>query len=327
MTNHPTMFSVRRSPLNLYKDVKRPMEDPVLEGKVKNESGAFMRNIVFATDFLESSRLALDYAVAFAHHFSAKLTIVNVFELTPEAEEVEMISHRPSISREHAFSRLEAFASGVRRLGIRTEIDLREGEPCAAVLSSAAENNADLLALGTHGVFRGLQHLLVGSNAEKILLAAPCPTLTVGRQVMAGVDLDLRFSEILLVADFSPEAATAARYAVSLARDLGIGVRLLQVKPANTPVDSSDVHATAERFCAELSTDPALSDHGWCDPGIQLERMVSAEEVVRVGRASVDRLLVLGVHSESRWNRHLRTSFAYELVARARCPLVSVHAR
>ncbi len=286
-----------------------------------------MKNIVLATDFLESSRLALDYAVAFAHRYDATLTIVHAFELTPEAEEVEMLSRRPSVSRELALSRLEAFASGVRRLGIRTEIDLREGEPCAAVLVSAGESNADLLVLGTHGIYRGFQHLLIGSNAEKILLSAQCPTLTVGRHVMAGIDLDLRFSEILFISDFSPESATAARYAISLGRDLGIGVKLLQVRPDNALAGSRDLRLLAERFCAELSADPAFSNHEWCDPGIHAERIVPAEEIVRVASESVDSLLVLGVHSESRWNRHLHTSFAYELVARARSPVLSVHQR
>src|SRR5579862_6551068 len=60
-----------------------------------------MKSILFATDFLESSRLALDYAVAFAHHYGAMLTIVHAFELRSEAREIEMVTHRPSLSREH----------------------------------------------------------------------------------------------------------------------------------------------------------------------------------------------------------------------------------
>ena len=113
-----------------------------------------MKSIVFSTDFLESSRLALDFASAFSHHYGARLTIVHAFELPREAAEAEMIGHKPSVSREHALSRLDAFASGVRRLGIKTEIDLRDGDPFAAVLSAAADNKADLLVLGTHGVIQ-----------------------------------------------------------------------------------------------------------------------------------------------------------------------------
>lgn len=71
-----------------------------------------MKSTVFAIDFLESSRLALDYAAAFAHRFDAMLTITHAFELKPEAEEVELMSHGPCLSRQNAQIRLDTFASG-----------------------------------------------------------------------------------------------------------------------------------------------------------------------------------------------------------------------
>lgn len=284
-----------------------------------------IRNIVFATDFLESSRLALDYAVAFAHRYNSKLTIVHVFELSSQAEEVEMLSHRPSVSRELALARLEAFAAGVQRLGVNTEIDLREGEACAGVLSSAAENQAGLLVLGTHGIYRGLHHILVGSNAEKILLTAHCPTLTVGHHVLAGIDLDLQFKRILCISDFSPESVSAARYALSLGRDLGIPVELLEMAPENSPSKSVSQLPAVVQFCKELTGEPGLANHDWCTPDYHQDKVVSAEEIIGTAGGSVDSLLVLGVHSESRWNRHLYTSFAYQLVAKASSPLLSIH--
>lgn len=297
------------------------------KSETENDSGLTIRHIVFATDFLESSRLALDYAVAFAHHYRAKLTIVHAFELSPEAEEVEIIDHRPSVSREHALSRLDAFATGVRRLGIVAETDLRRGDPCAALLASATENEADLLVLGTHGVYRGLQHLLIGSNAEKILLSAQCPTLTVGRHVMAGIDLHLNFDQILFVSDFSPGSAAAAHCAIALGSDLGIDVNLLAVAPEGEALDSDNVLGLVEGFCAEFAADPALSNHEWCSREYHLSRIVSAQEIVQRAAATVNSLLVLGVHAESRWNRHLHASFAYELVGTASCPLLSIHKR
>jgi nucleotide-binding universal stress UspA family protein len=283
-----------------------------------------MRSIVFATDFLESSRLALDFGVAFSHHYDAKLTIVHAFELSPEAEEAEFISHRPSLSREHALARLEGFAAGVRRLGINVVIDLREGEPCAAVLSSAAESNADLLVLGTHGVYRGLQHVLVGSNAEKILLSAHCPTLTVGRHVMAGFDLELNFNEVVCISDFSPESVTAAHYAAALGRDLGLRTVLLPVATEKA-MGGYDIRAKIEQFCLALTADGQAPAREWCDPAYYLERIVSDQQLVHYSRVWGNSLLVLGVHSKSRLNRHLHASFAYELVAKASCPLLSVH--
>ena len=293
--------------------------------ETKKQSAIPIKSVVFATDFLESSRLALDYGVAFAHHYHADLTIVHVFELSREAQEAEMISHRPSLSREHALARLEAFASGVRRLGISTEIDLREGEPCTAVLGAAADHKADLLVLGTHGVLRGLQHLVIGSNAEKILLSAHCPTLTVGRHVLAGIDLELNFKELLYVSDCSPESVGAAQYAAALGRDLGIPIELIPATPGNAVASSDYVRAAVERFCAQLAAQGEFPERQWCNPEYHLERIASTEEILRRSTACADSLMVLGVHSESRWNRHLHTSFAYQLLAKAGCPLLSVH--
>jgi nucleotide-binding universal stress UspA family protein len=250
------------------------------------ESEFSIGSIVFATDFLENSRLALDYAVAFCHRYGAKLTLMHAFELSPEAQEVEMRAHKASVSRLYVLSRLEALAAGTRRLGIDTGIDLREGEPCTSALSSVAANNADLLVLGTHGIYKGVEHVFIGSNAEKILLSAPCPTLTVGRYVMAGVDLDLSFRQILHVSDTSPESAIASGYAASLGQDLRLEVETISVSPGDAASNS--------------------------------------QKVIERATTCADGLLVLGVHNESAWKRHMHASFAFELVAKSACPVLTV---
>jgi len=286
--------------------------------------GISMKSILFATDFLESSRLALDYAVAFAHHYGAMLTIVHAFELRSEAREIEMVTHRPSLSREHASARIEAFAAGVKRLGIHTEIDLRPGEPCASILAAVRDHRADLLVLSTHGIYRGVQHVLVGSNAEKILLSATCPTLTVGRHVMAGIDLDLGFSEILFLSDMSSESVQAAPYAASLAQDLGIPIELTALEPDHETVETSSSVASATEFCAGLKALPAFPNPEWCDPAYVSKRMATLEAVTERAMKCADILLVLGVHDMSRLKRHLHASYAFELIARSSCPLLTI---
>ena len=286
-----------------------------------------MKSVVIATDFLESSRLALDYAVAFARHFGARLTLVHAFELSPEAKEVEARGNRPSLSREHAQSRLEALAAAIRRSGMSVDIDLREGEACAAVLTSAADNRADLLVLGSHGIYRGLEHMLIGSNAEKILLSAQCPTLTVGRNVLAGIDLDLNFKKIVFISDMSPESISAAEYAVILGKQLDVQSEILQLAPDEIGFEPQRLNLDLERYCAELGRLSTFANHEWLNPAYHLQRMTSAKDVLQQAVNCNDGLFVLGVHSESRWKRHMHASFAFELVAKAGSPLLSIHAK
>jgi len=118
-----------------------------------------VRTILLATDFLPISRLALDYAAACAHHFNARLVIVNVFELDPVAQNVELVDHMPSRTRRTAEARLAAFTSDLIRRGISADSLLVEGTVAVAILATATKINADLLVLGTQGVHRGLEPL------------------------------------------------------------------------------------------------------------------------------------------------------------------------
>jgi nucleotide-binding universal stress UspA family protein len=47
-----------------------------------------------------------------------------------------------------------------------------------AIVSHAASAGVDLIVIGTHGR-KGVSRLLLGSVAERVVRAAPCPVLTV----------------------------------------------------------------------------------------------------------------------------------------------------
>ncbi len=57
-------------------------------------------------------------------------------------------------------------------------VEIASGHPADAIVRLAQEKNADLIVMGTHGR-TGLQHVLLGSVAEKVVRLAPCPVLTV----------------------------------------------------------------------------------------------------------------------------------------------------
>jgi nucleotide-binding universal stress UspA family protein len=282
-----------------------------------------IERILFATDFLESSRLALDYAVAFAHHFRATIHMLHVLELSQAAREAESTSARPSISRKAAEDRLEAFAAGVRRAGIEVETQLNVGIPADEVLAESCSGSFDLLVIGVHGVHRGLDHLIIGSNAEKILLSSSCPVLTVGAHVMAGLDLELRVNEVLYIADLTPESAFAAPYAVFLGHRLGVKIDVAQLLPD----DAELAEKAAQIYCEVLKQRLGDAYPTWQEPAFQLERGLGLEGIVRRAESEHASLIVLGVQTPTRLDRHLHASFAYELVARATCPVLSIACR
>jgi universal stress protein A len=52
------------------------------------------------------------------------------------------------------------------------------GPAASRIVDYAAEQDADLIVMGTHG-HGPLHHLLIGSVAERVLRTAPCPVMTV----------------------------------------------------------------------------------------------------------------------------------------------------
>ncbi len=290
---------------------------------VSTTSRLAVKTILFATDFLESSRLALDYAVALTHHYHARLLIVHIFHMPQAAVEAEALDG-PSISRLSCEKRLEAFATGVRRVGVEAEWRLVEGWMPETLLVQVQEIKPDLLVLGTHGVYRGLGHIVIGSNAEAMLLSAQCPTITVGRHVPGGIGPESSPEYILYVTDFTPESAAAARYAVALSHDFHARLDICHMLPEGSGRTNEAGHHLADQYCDAVRRYVPGAESSWCVPGKQLEHGATKDEILQRTRADAGGLIVLGVRNQSEFARHLHASFAYELVATAVCPVFTI---
>lgn len=286
-----------------------------------------IQRILFATDFLESSRLALDYAVAMAHRFNATLVMLHVVELSGAAYEVEAANHLPSVTRTYAQEHLDAFASSVRRTGVSVRTWVADGNPTDVILSAVQTLPADLLVLGVHGIHRGLSHLIVGSNLEKLVLSSSCPTLSVGAHVRGGIDLDLRLKRVLYVSDFTADSAAAAPVAHFLAISFDAPVNTCYLLPKA---------ASHDRQLRENLLDQQRKQMQQLDPDakpasqkqtVELQEGTQIHQILTLAAAEPGAIIVLGVHTKSFLGRHLQTSLAYELLANAPCPVVTVRSQ
>ena len=283
-----------------------------------------IRRVLFATDFLESSRLALDYAVAIASRFDAALVMLHVVELSNPAREAEVETHTPSVSRRLAEQRLAGLASGVRRNGITVETLVLDGIPCETILKTIPTLSVDLLVIGIHGVHHGLEHLLIGSNAEHLLLSAECPTLTVGAHVLAGVDLGFHPREILFLSDLTPASVAAAPYALQLAREFQTELRVLQLMPERAVKDKTIQSKMAAEWDHQVTAEfgrlgESVDEWSKCS-----KRNVGLDDLQLIASSYSDDLILIGVKPETKLGRHLHASFAYYTLAHAACPVLSI---
>ena len=55
---------------------------------------------------------------------------------------------------------------------------VRAGLPSHEIVETAKELDVDLIVIATHG-YAGWKHFCIGSTAERVVRAAPCPVLVV----------------------------------------------------------------------------------------------------------------------------------------------------
>jgi nucleotide-binding universal stress UspA family protein len=140
------------------------------------------KNILFATDFSESSDYAFQYASTLARKFEARLMIIHVIN-----EPVDLRGfYVPHISFEKLEEEIEEGAKKMMDKFCRTHIRDFEnyetfivpGIPYDEIIKKAVEQSADLIVLGTHGR-TGLDHVLFGSTAEKVVRKSSIPVMTI----------------------------------------------------------------------------------------------------------------------------------------------------
>ncbi len=141
-----------------------------------------IRTILFPTDFSQGARAAMDYAVSLAQDYKARLILLYVIQDISIAEWYipSSISAADLVAdmQKSASKEMEKWAAevGGRVPGVETLIE--RGVPFVEIIRVAREKNADLLVIGTHGR-TGIDHMLFGSTAEKVVRKSPCPVLTV----------------------------------------------------------------------------------------------------------------------------------------------------
>ena len=141
-----------------------------------------VKKILFPTDFSEGSDNALPYAADMARHYGAKLYLLHVIQDIAEA----MGWYVPHVSLDELYRDIEGNAAKeIARYGVEEFRGLKDierivvkGTPYHEILKFAGEKKADLIVIGTHGR-KGLDRVIFGSTAEKVVRDAPCPVLSV----------------------------------------------------------------------------------------------------------------------------------------------------
>ena len=288
-----------------------------------------LKNVLYLTDFSEPSQAALPFAVAMAREFGAKIHALHV--LIPEPyvypyATPATIGMAIQAQEEAAEAEMQRVAAELGKLPHEV-VMMRAAGVWPALEQVIADCQADLIVLGTHGR-TGAQKLFMGSVAEEIFRRSPVPVLTIGPWASGGTHNGANFRRVLFATDFSPEAAAAAPYAISLAEEHQARLILLNVIHERVPdADRGRVQMSVAHVLYELHEIVPENAELWCRPEAAVEYGEPAACILEAAKKRDADLIVLGVRgAEGRLGAatHLERAVAHKVVAHATCPVLTV---
>jgi len=290
-----------------------------------------IKNILCAVDRSPSSLQAFGYAIALARWQKARLSLLEVVEEAPSPG----VTRAPKSDRVPAETRttlerdLRRVLTARRASDVKVEIVMRKGKVVQEILAQAKASRSDLLVIGSHGR-GGVQRLVLGSVAEKVLRLATCPVLT----VRSGVRLARRsrspFETILCPTDFSVAANKAVAYAKRLAREAD--AKLIVMSAVEWPFGEELMYGAVADLRKSIESNASdalarlLSRPAPIRPRAQAIVAIgkASAAIVKLARARSADLIVMGVSGRGALDVALLGSTTHHVIREGAWPVLTV---
>ncbi len=143
------------------------------------------KNILYCTDFSEGAKSALPLAIDLAKKYGASLHLVHVYQEPEPLTEYEISSNMKMDWIRMAQTLGGEIEERLKKICLEVSQEIRpcrytllRGKPHLEIVRYAKENGIDLIILASHGL-SGLEHVLFGSTAERVLRESSCSVLVV----------------------------------------------------------------------------------------------------------------------------------------------------
>lgn len=305
-----------------------------------------IENILVPTDFSVHSELAYQWALSLAKEFGAKVKLMNVFDISElmglgwsiygGSLEGEIINRMEADAKKTLGEFIDKFGAG----GVEVSTLSARGKPFVEIVRAAKAGKFDMVVMGTHGR-KGIEHLLIGSNAEKVVRKAPCSVLTVRHfegEKAPNPKESLPIKRILAATDFSEPSELAMKLAVELARKHEARLIALNiysdfrmsdavnwatyVTPQITEAELDDkvLERTEEEFGKFMSKFDL--------EGITTSRLMISDTahggIVNTAKEENADIIIMGTHGRTGLSHLLLGSVAEKVVRKAYCPVLTV---
>jgi len=304
-----------------------------------------IERVLVPVDFSVHSREAVKAAMEIKRNFEAKLIFHHVFDITEllglgwtvygESLEGEAVTRMEDDSKKE----LDRF---INEMEIPTdEVDLlvSRGKPFVEIVRVARDEKVDMVVMGTHGR-KGIELLLLGSNAEKVVRKAPCSVMTI-RHREDHPPRPFPANTILVPTDFSLTSERAMSMAINIAAacsgkiilmhvfsDFKIGEAVNWTSYVSTPISEAEIgDEIVKRAYEELDTFVGKFPVGDVKVETRVVEDRPYEGIVSMAQEENANLIVMGTHGRTGISHLLMGSTAEKVVRTALCPVLTVKPR
>ncbi len=139
------------------------------------------KKILCPVDFSQFTQEVIDYAIDIAEKYGSELYVMHVVPnmtyftpyesfLTPENLVVIEKNIQDEVARD--------FAKLLKNKSVPAKTVIRTGVAFVEIIDYAKSESIELIVMGTHGR-SGIEHILIGNVAEKVVRKSPCPVMTI----------------------------------------------------------------------------------------------------------------------------------------------------
>jgi nucleotide-binding universal stress UspA family protein len=137
-----------------------------------------VKKVLVPVDFSENSKKILEAAGYFSGVCQAQLHVVFVVQSFDDYSGF-FVPHMPVAKFEEemvqaAEQKMEKFLADQKDIQAKVLV----GDVAEEIIRHAEDSGMDMIIMGTHG-YKGLEKVMFGSVAEKVVRSSPCPVLTI----------------------------------------------------------------------------------------------------------------------------------------------------
>lgn len=278
------------------------------------------KTILHATDFSDASLRALNQARKLAHYHGAQLHVLHV--------EILLEARYPALAVAAVSSQRERSEQQLRELLAKTgddeviQVTVKHPRAAVAIAEYAEDNNIDLIVVGSHG-YSGIDRLLMGSEARRLIRHATVPVLVVKSHDTAKEHTEVPFRHLLAPVDFSEASLAALRKADGLASRYASKLTVVHSLDVVAPNHYAYASTNTQLPLARQALDEFVADAGLTsDPDQIISSASAAMSILETAESQGSDLIVIARSNMGGLQRFLVGSTTERVLNGAHCDVL-----